>query len=143
MSASHPNMHNLATLIKRYVADPYSSISLPGSRSLDWIGLHSCANVAPINRLEAATSRLEDMATSVDESHPSTIAAMTTATGSSVNQSTPVLPQPQPLAEPLPRAIEEFDKFIAEDVNSFVAASEKLGDLVKQQVEFFAKRGCC
>lgn len=90
------------------------------------------------SRLEAATSRLEDMATSVDESHPSTVAVIPTANQSSDSQSTPVPSHPQPVLEPLPRAIEEFDKLISQDVKSFVEASEKLGDLVEQQVRVFS-----
>ncbi len=85
-------------------------------------------------RLEAATSRLEDMATSVDASHPETVAAITSA---SVPQpeATPTVAEPPPqAAEALPRTIEEFDKLIHEDVQGLVNASEKIGGLVEQQV---------
>src|SRR5947208_2037450 len=86
-------------------------------------------------RLEAATSRLEDMATSVDASHPDTVAAINSASPAPTLASavTAQEPAPQP-AEPLPRSIEEFDKIIKEDVQGFVTASEKIGGLVEQQV---------
>lgn len=80
------------------------------------------------------------MATSVDETHPSTVAAITTANQTTNQQPAPAPPPPLPVAEPLPRAIEDFDKLIAEDVKSFVEASENLGDLVEQQV-FLLLRG--
>ena len=86
-------------------------------------------------RLEAATSRLEDMATSVDASHPDTVAAINSA--SPCPGETAVVPAKEPTpqpAEPLPRSIEEFDKIIKEDVQGFVAAGEKIGGLVEQQV---------
>lgn len=85
-------------------------------------------------RLEAATSRLEDMATSVDASHPETVAAITSAIAPQP-EPTPTItePAPQPV-EPLPRTIEDFDTLIQEDVKAFVSASEKVGGLVEQQV---------
>ena len=86
-------------------------------------------------RLEAATSRLEDMATSVDPSHPSLVSAIE-------NENAPPT-QGHPNAtnafsasppEPLPRSIVDFDNIIREVVGDFVAASEKIGGLVEQQV---------
>jgi len=85
------------------------------------------------DRLEAATSRLEDMATSVDASHPETIAAINKA-HSSQEVVAPTIAEPQVVAEPLPRSIEDFGKIIDEDVQAFVATSEKLGGLVEEQV---------
>jgi adenylyl cyclase-associated protein len=89
-----------------------------------------------IRRLEAATSRLEDMATSVDASHPDTVAAINNASAKPAEPvAAPVIePAPQPV-EPLPRSIEAFDKIINEDVQGFVTASEKIGGLVEQQVD--------
>src|SRR3954451_4992120 len=90
-------------------------------------------------RLEAATSRLEDMATSVDATHPDTVAAITSAGAipgiapAATPAPTATDPTPPP-AEPLPRSIEEFDKIIKEDVQAFVTASEQIGGLVEQQV---------
>ena len=87
-------------------------------------------------RLEAATSRLEDMATSVDASHPDTVAAINSASPAPTASAAVAVvePAPQP-AEPLPRSIEEFDRIIKEDVQGFVTASEKIGGLVEQQVQ--------
>lgn len=88
-------------------------------------------------RLEAATSRLEDMATSVDASHPDTVAAINSASimpGKPTAAAAVIEPPPEPV-QPLPRSVEGFDKIIKEEVQSFVTASEKIGDLVEQQVE--------
>ena len=86
-------------------------------------------------RLEAATSRLEDIATSVDSSHPETVAAINAAglAPETDHAAAATAPTPQP-QEPLPRSIEDFDKFIADDVQAFEVASGKLGGLVEQQV---------
>ena len=87
-------------------------------------------------RLEAATSRLEDIATSVDSTHPETIAAISTAQATiAENAAAAALPAAAaPPPEPLPRSIEDFDNVINEDVKEFVAASEAVGGLVQQQV---------
>ncbi|RMZ86634.1 hypothetical protein DV736_g6140, partial [Chaetothyriales sp. CBS 134916] len=58
-----------------------------------------------IKRLEAATSRLEDIASTVEPSSP------------------------------LPRSIDDFDTLIDEDMAAFVAASEKLGGLPEEQAK--------
>lgn len=92
-----------------------------------------------IRRLEAATSRLEDIATSVDSTHPETVAAISTAqatiaenaAAAAAAMSAPAAAAP---SEPLPRSIEDFDKLINDDVKSFVTASEGIGGLVEQQV---------
>lgn len=89
-----------------------------------------------ILRLEAATSRLEDIATSVDSSHPETIAAISSAQATiAENAAAAAIPAaPAAPAEPLPRSIEDFDKVINEDVKAFFSASEAVGGLVQQQV---------
>lgn len=91
-------------------------------------------------RLEAATSRLEDMATSVDASHPDTVAAINNATAAPVESAAAAViePPPQPV-QPLPRSIEDFDKIIKEEVQAFVTASEQVGGLVEQQVKDLRK----
>lgn len=89
-------------------------------------------------RLEAATSRLEDMATSVDASHPDTVAAITKASsvpGELAAAAAAFIETPPPPVQPLPRSVEDFDKIIKEEVQAFVTASEKIGGLVEQQVE--------
>jgi adenylyl cyclase-associated protein len=87
-------------------------------------------------RLEAATSRLEDMATSVDASHPDIVAAINSASATPAESAAAAIiePPPQP-ADPLPRSIEDFDKIIKEDVQAFATASEKIGGLVEEQVQ--------
>jgi adenylyl cyclase-associated protein len=91
-------------------------------------------------RLEAATSRLEDIATSVDGSSPlpngapAAVAAAGAGAAAGAAATTSAAPPPPPTpAEPLPRSIEDFDKVIEEDVNAFVTASNKIGGLVEEQ----------
>ena len=87
------------------------------------------------DRLEAATSRLEDMATSIDSEHPATINAITSGATNGSQASPSISPeQKAPTPEPVPRFIEDFDKIVSEDVSVFVAASEKLDDLLAEQV---------
>lgn len=94
-------------------------------------------------RLEAATSRLEDIATSVDSTHPETIAAISTAQATiAENAAAAAIPVAAAVPpEPLPRSIEDFDNVINEDVKEFVSASEAVGGLVQQQVSERGKRG--
>jgi adenylyl cyclase-associated protein len=93
-------------------------------------------------RLEAATSRLEDMATCVDASHPDTVAAINSASAALCEPTTTaaaVIETPSQPLQPLPRSVEDFDKIIKEEVQGFVTASEKIGGLVEQQVEHHLK----
>ncbi|RHZ66681.1 hypothetical protein CDV55_104117 [Aspergillus turcosus] len=87
-----------------------------------------------IKRLEAATSRLEDMAMSLDDPHsPKHIGSATTpepAAPVPVNASAPPAP---PAAPSLPPQIEDFDALINGDVRSFVDLGEKIGGLVAEQ----------
>ncbi|OAT04308.1 adenylyl cyclase-associated protein [Blastomyces gilchristii SLH14081] len=89
-----------------------------------------------IKRLEAATSRLEDMATSLEGSGPGSPAAdgiaTSTASVSSKTASSP-LPPPPPVVEPPPRQIEDFDALINKEVKNFVELSEKLGEPAGEQ----------
>ena len=95
-----------------------------------------------VRRLEAATSRLEDMATSLDPSNPITPQAASPAPaapsvpGAEQSKATPP-PPPPPAAEPLPASIEDFDSLIKSDVQSFVDLSEKIGGPVAEQVWLF------
>ncbi len=84
-------------------------------------------------RLEAATSRLEDMATSIDSSHPSTVAAISSSAVAPLTSSTTAAPANAPSAEPLPTSIEDFDKIMDQDVTAFVNASGEIGGLVELQ----------
>lgn len=87
-------------------------------------------------RLEAATSRLEDIATSVDGTEPAQNGASASAPGTSTAAvaAVPESAAPPAPTEPLPRSIEEFDELIEGDVAAFVTASSKIGGLVEEQV---------
>lgn len=90
-------------------------------------------------RLEAATSRLEDMAqaTMDPSSQPNgmvpgpgapTLAANNADTSGMGSEVTRVV------SEPLPPALDDFDSLITGDVEAFVSRSEELGGLVAEQV---------
>ncbi|KAF6792976.1 Adenylyl cyclase-associated protein [Colletotrichum sojae] len=94
-----------------------------------------------IKRLEAATARLEDIASSTIEL-PQAVPSLnqSVATPSSApNASVPPPPAPQaaPSAqappEPVPESVEEFDQFIATSVEKYVNISKHLGGLVADQ----------
>lgn len=102
-------------------------------------GLHAEPSGVP-SRLEAATSRLEDIASSTidDPSNltaggaaphnaSSTSAAVPTATAS------PAPAQPPPTTDRLPETIEEFDAFLASSVEKYVKLSNHLGGLLAEQ----------
>ncbi|KAI0141176.1 adenylate cyclase associated N terminal-domain-containing protein [Hypoxylon sp. NC0597] len=101
--------------------------------------------VTLIKRLEAATTRLEDIASSTIEL-PQAVPALTATVAtpsrpSSVASPTPQQPAsaPSPVVrsqepqEPLPESIEEFDAFIDQSVDKYVRASNKLGGLIAEQ----------
>ena len=77
-------------------------------------------------RLEAATSRLEDLATVV----PSFDQGNAVVQQNSQSQAAPAAPP----AEPLPQSIEDFDELIQNDVAKYIKLSEEIGDLVEKQV---------
>lgn len=90
-------------------------------------------------RLEAATSRLEDIAGSVDSAAPNALQAansrgteISSVAAQSQTTITPI-PEEKP-AEPLPRQIEEFDGLIEGDVAAFVQAAAQIGGFPEQQV---------
>ncbi|KAF5025171.1 hypothetical protein F66182_2747 [Fusarium sp. NRRL 66182] len=96
-----------------------------------------------IKRLEAATSRLEDIASSAGP--PANAAVLDQAIPSPPNPSSiaPTLPasapapkiEPpaEPIDEPLPESIEEFDAFLSSAVDNYVKLSHQLGGLVAEQ----------
>ena len=86
-----------------------------------------------LTRLEAATSRLEDIASTVEPSQQQANGTTSPSGAIAGAVSTPAAPTPAP-QEPLPRSIEEFDKLIEEDVTAFVTSSGKIGGLVEEQV---------
>lgn len=85
-------------------------------------------------RLEAATSRLEDIASSTAEL-PQAVPALTHTQASPVASSapTPAPPAPKAPEEPLPEVVEDFDAFISSSVDAYVQASNKLGGLIAEQ----------
>lgn len=93
-------------------------------------------------RLEAATSRLEDMAAPASDAPQingdaptprSAIAAAAAIIPPSASSAVPAAP-PAPKAEAIPEMVEDFDTFIATHVMPFVKASEGLGGAVTKQV---------
>ncbi|EFW13850.1 hypothetical protein D8B26_005970 [Coccidioides posadasii str. Silveira] len=86
-----------------------------------------------IKRLEAATSRLEDMASSVEgpssTTHPIPEAIQTAPSQQALQKA----PPPPPSAEVLPRSIEAFDELINKEVKPFVDIAQKIGDAVAEQ----------
>lgn len=84
-----------------------------------------------IKRLEAATSRLEDIATATelgqDDQHTG-ISGVGESTASNTNLKSKDLP-----SEPLPEFIEEFDVLLDSSINGYVRLSKELGGVVAQQ----------
>jgi len=102
---------------------------------------HRCADI--ILRLEAATTRLEDIASSTIEL-PQAVPALqqtlaspqsgisTASTPAAATPQAPAAPRAPP--EPVPESIEEFDLFIKSSVGKYVELSNQLGGLVAEQV---------
>ncbi|KAI0404334.1 adenylate cyclase associated N terminal-domain-containing protein [Xylaria palmicola] len=103
--------------------------------------------VTLLKRLEAATTRLEDIATSTIEL-PHAVPALSHPTSSPADRSDGATPLPSasspaspataaaastPAADPLPESVDEFDNFISQSVDKYAKASEKLGGLIAEQ----------
>lgn len=93
-----------------------------------------------LRRLEAATSRLEDMASAIAEP-PKTNGTLPAETSkaapvvvAAAASKLPSPPAPKPIAEPLPQIIEDFDSFLADSVQNYVKLSNEIGDVVAEQV---------
>ncbi|GAB1201883.1 hypothetical protein APSETT445_000475 [Aspergillus pseudonomiae] len=83
--------------------------------------------------LEAATSRLEDMAMGLDDpSSPKTLNAAAAPETVAPEPPKPAFP-PAPAAPVVPPQIEDFDTLINKDVRNFVDLGYKIGDLVAEQ----------
>jgi adenylyl cyclase-associated protein len=126
------NMHNLTTLIKRYFESHAFDFALSTIPYM-WPAAKLCP------RLEAATARLEDIASSTIDLPQAVAPPPTTSLRSGSNASTPAPPQapvPQAPAEPIPESIEEFDQFIATSVKQYIKLSEMIGGLVAEQVGY-------
>lgn len=98
---------------------------------------------AIIRRLEAATSRLEDIAsssTSFESLENGKIAQANAPRASAPNLPgtvvghSPATEEPEPTAPELPPAIKEMDELIENDVKNFVEASRGIDPLVESQV---------
>ncbi|KAL4873771.1 hypothetical protein BDV12DRAFT_52923 [Aspergillus spectabilis] len=86
-----------------------------------------------IKRLEAATSRLEDMAMGLDDPSAQKAPDATTALAPVPSERpTPTAPT-TPASAPLPPQIEDFDTLIEKDVGTFVELGKKIGGLVEEQ----------
>ncbi|KAJ5852495.1 uncharacterized protein N7529_011880 [Penicillium soppii] len=88
-----------------------------------------------IKRLEAATSRLEDMAMSLDgPSSPKSVGGPSSALPATPEPPKSLPPPPAvPAAAPVPPQIQDFDALIKGDVQNFVTLGEKIGGLVAEQ----------
>ncbi|POR36627.1 Adenylyl cyclase-associated protein [Tolypocladium paradoxum] len=89
-----------------------------------------------IKRLEAATSRLEDIATSTEL--PKGVPALSqsqpvTSPPDASAVSTPPSAPKHPPAEPLPESIDEFDLFLGSSLDRYGKLSSQLGGVVAQQ----------
>ncbi|TAQ85570.1 hypothetical protein B7494_g6111 [Chlorociboria aeruginascens] len=94
-----------------------------------------------IRRLEAATSRLEDIASStVEVPKPNGVVPAISATPAASGLPPPnVRVADTPVEEPLPECVEEFDSFIATTVRKYVDLSDKLGGAVAEQASSVLK----
>jgi adenylyl cyclase-associated protein len=94
-------------------------------------------------RLEAATSRLEDMAMSFEgASQPNHVNIATPVQQTAVEPSTQAPSPPAPTPEPDPPQIEDFDALIKSDVQAFVDLGKQIGGLVGEQVLPFEFEQC-
>ncbi|RDW92052.1 adenylyl cyclase-associated protein [Coleophoma crateriformis] len=98
---------------------------------------------ALINRLEAATSRLEDIASSAIDSPQANGAPASTALSATAPAPTPSTPAPPaaPKAAPieLPEQVEEFDAFISTSVKKYMDLSKGLGGAIAEQASSVLK----
>lgn len=89
-----------------------------------------------IKRLEAATSRLEDMAASTIELPKiNGVAATPAPTGPLPPPPAPRAPAqpPKPVVEALPESVEDFDTFITGPVKKYVNLSDEIGGPIAEQ----------
>lgn len=92
-------------------------------------------------RLEAATSRLEDIASStidIPQAVPAlqeTLATPPSKSASNVGSAapTPAPPAPPTVDEPLPDSIDDFDAFLKTSVEKYATLSKQLGGLIEEQ----------
>lgn len=97
----------------------------------------SSALTALMRRLEAATSRLEDIATTGNPEAPKSngLVPSTIPAAFLTTTPTPAAPiPPKPAADPLPQSVADFDQFIALSVRKYVSLSDEIGGPVAEQV---------
>ena len=89
-----------------------------------------------LKRLEAATSRLEDMVPNMGDQSAATNGLSAADQDSQAPEGVKQLgaSDAPPSPVPLPPAIDDFDAVINGDVNKFVTMSEHIGGLVAEQV---------
>ncbi|KAK8172733.1 adenylate cyclase associated N terminal-domain-containing protein [Phyllosticta citrichinensis] len=93
-----------------------------------------------IKRLEAATSRLEDIASSTFEKTGAPNAAPIAATPAGAPPSAPGAPTPAaPAKEQAPPMIEAFDALIDSDLKDFVDRSKQFGGTIAEQAQALAE----
>ena len=102
------------------------------------MAIHQSTLTRLVYRLEAATSRLEDIASVAGDSNVSTN-GVPAITGPAAIPNASDLPNgkgavPKHVPDPLPPAIDNFDALLNGDVNTFVNMSEQLGGLIAEQV---------
>lgn len=122
------------------------SIPQPRPCCVSWRKQHS-QTLTEYSRLEAATSRLEDIAQSSFEL-PGAVSGLQTTTGSKPSVPTLTSPAPgslsspqtaigpsppAPAPEPVPESIEEFDALISQSLANWVELSNNIGGLVAEQ----------
>lgn len=90
-----------------------------------------------IKRLEAATSRLEDMASSTIEPPKLNGAAPTPAPTGPLPAPPVAVTPPKPVEEPIPEAVEEFDDILNTTVKKYVTLSDSLGGAIAKQVGLY------
>ena len=101
--------------------------------------IHRVELTGIISRLEAATSRLEDMASSTVEAPRTNGAAPPpTAPLPPAPVAAAVAAPPKPAPEVLPESVEEFDAFINGTLKKFVNLSDESGGPVAEQVRTMA-----
>lgn len=90
-----------------------------------------------LHRLEAATSRLEDMVPHMTEQSAVTNGVSSPdqdPTPKGAKQSEGGITSPAPSAAPLPASIDDFDKMINGELTTFATMSEGIGGLLAEQV---------
>lgn len=88
-----------------------------------------------LRRLEAATLRLEDMASStIPLSGSQTVIEPAPSAPASTAVSPPAPAAPAPSAPPVPESVEKFDECMSQTVQKYVKTSNVIGGLVAEQV---------